>query len=55
MIKLCPKCGEKGTFHLMMYECDKCINSKPRQPDKYIELNGLLIPNPELKNDSFKI
>ena len=53
MEKLCPRCKQKGTYRMMMTECDKClmeiIEEIKNKPEPYIERNGLLIPNPEAK------
>lgn len=50
---ICPRCkANTNKYHLMMVECDKCINDlfqKHSQiPDKYVKnLSGLLILNPK--------
>ena len=53
-MKVCPECGdEAATYHLMMRECDKCINyhatiqkADPERFERYLHRNGLLVPNP---------
>jgi predicted amidophosphoribosyltransferase len=47
--RTCPKCGKGGSFHLMMAECDDCINNAPKPPPSFVEKNGLLVPNPDLR------
>lgn len=47
--KPCPKCGKVGTHHLMMAECDDCINALTKKPERFIKRCGLLVPNPEYK------
>jgi len=52
-IKICPKCKiPSGNYHLMMAECDDCINTNSKQtkeiPEKYIEhALGILVLNPK--------
>lgn len=46
--KTCPRCKETTSkFHLMMYECDDCINkiAKENPPSEYIKKNGILVKN----------
>lgn len=51
--RTCPRCKETTSkFHLMMNECDDCVNKfcKENQniPEKYIEHKlGIMILNPE--------
>lgn len=37
--KLCPQCGQLGTNHLMLPQCDECVNKSARG-----ELEALLGP-----------
>ena len=44
--RTCPKCKETTSkFHLMMYECDDCINkiSKENKSSEYVNHNGILV------------
>ena len=44
--KTCPKCKETTSkFHLMMRECDDCINKISKNISEYIEVNGILVKN----------
>ena len=44
--KPCLKCGDKdATYHLMMVECDNCINNIPKEKDKYIKIGSLFMLN----------
>lgn len=46
--KPCSNCGDKNaTYHLMMVECDKCINAIPKPPDQYIKQGSLYVTNKE--------
>lgn len=46
--KQCPRCKLlTDKYHLMMIECDDCINNKNEIPEKYIKhALGILVLNP---------
>lgn len=40
--KVCPRCKKQDkTYHLMMAECDECINALPRRQEEYEMKNGI--------------
>jgi hypothetical protein len=47
--RTCPRCKETTSkFHLMMNECDDCINklSREKPASEYENINGILVKNP---------
>lgn len=43
-IKICPKCKvASGDYHLMMVECDNCINGYSKETVEYLKVNGILV------------